>query len=52
MGSRYKHLTNLPKTAYKNWAHGLEAAGYATDKQYGEKLIGIIEALQLYKYDA
>lgn len=52
MGARYKHLTNLPKTAYKNWAHGLEAAGYATDKQYGEKLIGIIEALQLYKYDA
>ncbi|CAA6810605.1 MAG: Hemagglutinin [uncultured Aureispira sp.] len=51
MGARYKHLTNLPKTAYKNWAHGLEAAGYATDKQYGEKLIGIIEALQLYKYD-
>jgi flagellum-specific peptidoglycan hydrolase FlgJ len=52
MGSRYKHLTNLAKTEYKNWAHGLEAAGYATDKQYGEKLIGIIEALQLYKYDA
>lgn len=52
MGSRYKHLTNLPKTEYKNWAHGLEAAGYATDKQYAEKLIGIIEALQLYKYDA
>jgi len=52
MGSQYKHLTNLPKTAYKNWAHGLAAAGYATDKQYGAKLIGIIEALQLYKYDS
>ncbi|MBL4648098.1 MAG: glucosaminidase domain-containing protein [Aureispira sp.] len=51
MGSRYKHLKNLAKTEYKNWAHGLEAAGYATDKQYGEKLIDIIEALQLYKYD-
>jgi len=52
MGSRYKHLTNLSKTAYKNWAHGLEAAGYATDKQYAEKLIRIIEALQLHKYDS
>lgn len=51
MGSRYKHLKNLARTEYKNWAHGLEAAGYATDKQYSEKLINIIEALQLYKYD-
>ncbi|BDS15613.1 glucosaminidase domain-containing protein [Aureispira anguillae] len=51
MGSRYKHLTKLAKTEYKNWAHGLEAAGYATDKQYAEKLIKIIEALHLQQFD-
>lgn len=51
MGSRYKHLTKLARTDYKNWAHGLEAAGYATDKQYAEKLIKIIEALQLDSFD-
>lgn len=51
MGARYKHLTQLERTAYKNWAHGLEAAGYATDKQYGEKLIKIIEALNLQRFD-
>lgn len=51
MGSRYKHLTQLKKTDYKNWAHGLEAAGYATDKQYAEKLIKIIERLNLQRFD-
>lgn len=51
MGSRYKHLTQLPKSDYKNWAHGLEAAGYATDKQYAEKLIKIIENLNLQRFD-
>lgn len=51
MGSRYKHLTQLARTEYKNWAHGLEAAGYATDKQYAEKLIKIIEALKLQRFD-
>ncbi len=50
-GARYRHLLLLPRTDYKNWAHGLKAAGYATDAKYGEKLIAIIEALQLYRYD-
>jgi flagellum-specific peptidoglycan hydrolase FlgJ len=50
-GARYKHLLELPKNDYKNWAHGLQAAGYATDQQYGKKLIQIIEALHLYQYD-
>lgn len=48
---RYKHLLQLPKNDYRNWAHGLQAAGYATDSQYGQKLIKIIETLNLYKYD-
>lgn len=50
-GKRYKHLTKLEPTDYKNWAHGLKAAGYATDKRYAEKLIGIIEFFELDKYD-
>jgi flagellum-specific peptidoglycan hydrolase FlgJ len=49
--ARYKHLQKLPRTDYVNWAHGLEAAGYATDKQYGEKLIKIIEGLNLQRFD-
>ncbi|MGH1337882.1 MAG: glycoside hydrolase family 73 protein [Aureispira sp.] len=49
--ARYKHLKKLPRTDYVNWAHGLEAAGYATDKQYGEKLVKIIEGLNLQRFD-
>jgi flagellum-specific peptidoglycan hydrolase FlgJ len=48
---RYKHLLNLNQTDYKGWANGLSAAGYATDKRYADKLITLIEALELYKYD-
>lgn len=36
---------------YKKWAYGLKSAGYATDRAYAEKLIGIIERYELYKYD-
>ena len=36
---------------YKKWAHGLKACGYATDKNYGTKLIKIIENLGLARYD-
>jgi flagellum-specific peptidoglycan hydrolase FlgJ len=49
--SRYKHLSKLKRTDYKNWANGLQAAGYATDKKYGSKLIAIIEALNLNRFD-
>lgn len=49
--ARYRHLKKLPRTDYVNWAHGLEAAGYATDKQYGEKLIKIIKGLNLDRFD-
>jgi flagellum-specific peptidoglycan hydrolase FlgJ len=48
---RYKSLYKLPKTDYKNWARGLKKAGYATDPLYGEKLINLIEALDLQEYD-
>lgn len=49
--TRYKHLSKLKRTDYKNWANGLQAAGYATDKNYASKLIAIIEALQLDRFD-
>lgn len=36
---------------YRKWAYGLKSVGYATDGNYAEKLIGIIERYELYKYD-
>ena len=48
---RYKHLKKLGSKDYKNWAHGLRKAGYATDKKYAFKLIKIIEALNLNRFD-
>ena len=48
---RYKHLLELKKTDYKNWAVGLKRAGYATDPNYAQKLIRLIENLDLDKYD-
>jgi hypothetical protein len=38
-------------TDYKKWAHGLKKCGYATDPNYGKKLITIIENLELNKFD-
>lgn len=49
---RYAHLQKLGTSNYVGWAHGLKAAGYATDKKYANKLIQIIEALELNKYDS
>lgn len=51
MGDRYKGLHKLKKTDYEGWAHGLKKAGYATDPRYAEKLIGLIEYFQLYRFD-
>lgn len=48
---RYKSLYHLKPTDYKGWAKGLSSAGYATDPKYGEKLIDLIENLQLYRLD-
>lgn len=49
---RYASLYKLPITDYKSWAHGLKAAGYATDPAYGEKLIRIIETYNLHTLDS
>ena len=48
---RYKPLKKLSKTDYKAWAKGLKKAGYATDKHYADKLIQLIQDLDLQKYD-
>ncbi|MFK8105283.1 MAG: glycoside hydrolase family 73 protein [Saprospiraceae bacterium] len=50
-GKRYRHLSKLARTDYKNWAKGLKKAGYATDPKYAIKLIRLIESLKLYRYD-
>ncbi len=36
---------------YRAWAYGLQTAGYATDPEYGNKIVGIIERYELYKLD-
>lgn len=48
---RYASLFKLNKTDYKGWARGLKAAGYATNPQYANKLIEIIQLYKLYEYD-
>jgi flagellum-specific peptidoglycan hydrolase FlgJ len=48
---RYAKLFKLARTDYKGWARGLSSAGYATDKRYGEKLIALIEQLNLTQFD-
>ena len=50
-GSRYNSLFDLKITDYKAWAHGLKAAGYATNPKYAKLLIDIIEEYKLYRYD-
>ncbi len=50
-GARYEFLFSYPKTDYKNWARGLKKAGYATNPQYANLLIRIIEGSDLAKFD-
>ena len=48
---RYRSLFSLKQTDYKGWARGLKDAGYATNPQYANKLIEIIQLYKLYQYD-
>jgi len=50
--TRYSKLFELEIDDYKGWAKGLRNAGYATDKKYPQKLIGLIERYQLDRFDA
>lgn len=47
---RYQQLQKYGKD-YKKWAMGLKTLGYATDKNYAQKLIKTIEKYQLYVLD-
>ena len=49
--SRYASLFNLSTSDYKGWARGLKQCGYATNPQYANKLIQIIELYKLHEYD-
>ena len=49
--ARYQDLFKLGPTDYKGWAHGLQKAGYATNPQYAQQLIKIIEDYQLFLLD-
>ena len=47
----YTQLFTLDIQNYKAWAEGLQKAGYATDPQYADKLIALIERYQLNECD-
>jgi len=49
--SRYSNLFSLKITDYKGWSKGLKKAGYATDPNYANNLIRLIEKYYLYDYD-
>lgn len=48
---RYASLFLLDKNDYKAWAQSLKDAGYATNPQYPQLLIKIIETNNLWQYD-
>ena len=50
-GARYRSLFSLGSRDYKGWARGLKAAGYATNPNYADKLIEIVERYGLDRYD-
>jgi len=49
---RYAFLFELEITDYKGWANGLKKAGYATNPDYANRLIRIIEDLNLHHHDS
>lgn len=51
-GSRYRSLFKLNTKDYVGWARGLKQAGYATNPQYADRLIDIIQVYKLYRYDS
>lgn len=50
--SRYDFLFKYPVTDWKNWAAGLQKAGYATSKTYAQKLGDIIRHYKLWDLDS
>ncbi len=48
---RYRFLFDLNLQDYRGWARGLKTAGYATNPEYANKLIKLIEEHSLYALD-
>lgn len=48
---RYAKLFTLDKNDYVGWAKGLKDAGYATNPQYPQLLINVIQKYNLDQYD-
>lgn len=49
---RYASLFDLAPTDYEGWARGLKKCGYATDPNYADRLISIIELYSLQDFDS
>lgn len=49
---RYKDLFKLDIMDYKAWATGLKAAGYATNPEYANRLISLIERFTINAWDS
>ena len=49
-GGHYSRLKKYGRD-YRQWAYGLKALGYATDRTYAEKLISMIEKYDLHRFD-
>lgn len=50
--TRYSSLFQLDMDDYRGWANGLKKCGYATNPNYANNLIDIIELYRLYQYDS
>jgi hypothetical protein len=48
---RYAKLFKYDIMDYRSWAKGLSECGYATDSEYAQKLINIIEKYDLARFD-
>ena len=48
---RYSNLFTLDLMDYKAWAKGLKAAGYATNPNYPDRLISLIDRFSIAKLD-
>ncbi len=49
--TRYSELFSLEPSDYKGWARGLSKCGYATNPNYPDILIRVIEDCQLFRFD-
>lgn len=48
---RYADLFKIDPKDYKSWARGLQEAGYATNPQYANLIIRLIEERKIHQYD-